>query len=130
MTGPFAEINQELVSITEAHASGQMDRHDFRRRRRELICQVTGETPPSISEEEQAARVSEDDTHPKMAAVSVPDPQPADEPDAAVEATVAESDESDEKPAGPAKVSYWKLTALVLLVAVAGLAGLLWFILR
>ena len=129
MTGPFAEINQELVSITEAHASGQMDRHDFRRRRRELICQVTGETPPSISEEEQAAQVSEDDTHPKMAAVSVPDPQPLQEPDAVVEAAVAEP-EADEKPAGKAKVSYWKLTAVVLLVAVAGLAGLLWFILR
>jgi len=122
MSGPFSEINQELVAITEAHASGQMDRLEFRRRRRALICQATGEAPPAQSEEEVAAQVSEDDTHPKMAAVTVPSPEPGEHSEG------ADTGDADEDTGS--RLSSWKFTILLLLVALAGLGGLLWFILR
>lgn len=112
------EINAQLLALTETFSSGSIAMSEFRHRRRELICQFTGQDAPEIDDES-----SGEATHPGMPAVSAPVAQPPE-----VEAEVPAS--SNEKASPPSKAVYVMITVVTLLIAISGFAGLFWFIFR
>ncbi|MEE4249705.1 MAG: hypothetical protein V2I38_03890 [Alcanivoracaceae bacterium] len=118
MTLAADDINRELLALTESFADGAVGPAEFRRRRRELICDWTGEDVPQIDLDLPA----EDDTQPALKPITDKDIA------AAKQSAVAPSVEVT----APPRRSYWGwwVTGLLLLIAAGGAVSLLWFVLR
>jgi|SRR5690554_365081 len=116
MTVPVESVNHELLVLTNSFANGAIGPAEFRRRRRELVCAWTGESPPQV----ESAGASEDDTQPMLAAITDED----------VAKAVQSVDEP--QPVVPSQSKAWRLWATVVLLAFAltGAGALLWFVLR
>ena len=110
------DINRELLELTESFANGDIDPAEFRRQRRELVCEWTGEPAPQLDQE----LPDEDDTQPALKPITDKD--------------IADAKPSDQPAGAPPPVRQslrgWWITAVLLLVAAAGAGALLWFILR
>ena len=113
------EINSQLLALTETFSSGSIAMSEFRHRRRELICQFTGQDAPKIDDER-----SGEATQPGMPAVSASSVAQSPKVDADVPTT------STEKASPPSKAVYVMITVVTLLIAISGFAGLFWFIFR
>ncbi|MFN3713866.1 MAG: hypothetical protein ACK4SX_09425 [Alcanivoracaceae bacterium] len=118
MSGAPEQINKQLLALTESYANAALGPAEYRRQRRLLICQWTGQMVPETGPD----RDSEDDTAPKLKAIT--------ETDIAM-ATWAPT----EATAPPAKAPWHRrpavwITLLLLLVALIGAAGLAWFVMR
>jgi|GEM_PF-2468682 hypothetical protein len=114
------KLNQDLLALTESFANAVIGPAEFRRRRREIICQWTGQPVPQVD----VSAPSEDDTHPGMKAITDKDVRDAARAPAAEPAAVAA------EPSG--KSIRWGLwvTVLLLLFAFSGAGALVWFVLR
>jgi hypothetical protein len=109
------KLNQDLLALTESFANAAIGPAEFRRRRREIICQWTGQPVPQVD----VSAPSEDDTHPGMKAITDRDVREA--------ARVAEIPVTQEHK--PVRWGLW-ITALLLLFAFSGAGALVWFVLR
>lgn len=58
-------LNSALRELAGRYAAGSLSMAEYRQRRRELICELTGEVPPQIE-----AGVDEDITQPNLPAVT------------------------------------------------------------
>ena len=112
------KLNQDLLALTESFANAAIGPAEFRRRRREIICEWTGQPVPQVD----VSAPSEDDTHPGMKAITDKDVR-----DAARAADPATA--PSESPDKPTRWGLW-VTVLLLLFAFSGAGALIWFVLR
>ena len=114
------KLNQDLLALTESFANAVIGPAEFRRRRREIICQWTGQPVPQLD----ASAPSEDDTHPGMKAITDKDVRDAARTPAAEPAV-----EPVPQSGKPVRWGLW-ITVLLLLFAFSGAGALVWFVLR
>lgn len=107
----FEAVNRELEALAEAYAGGSMAPSEYRRQRRQLICQAIGEQPPEVQGTGEG-----EETHPGIAPVTTPEPRHAEGESAAAM-----------QPAAGRRL-YRALTGVTILIALGGVAGLLWFV--
>jgi hypothetical protein len=112
------QINQQLLALSESYANAAMGPAEYRRQRRVLICQWTGQALPETGIEHD----SEDDTAPKLKAITETDIAMATWAPAAASVPLAKA------PVHRRPVVW--ITLLLLLVALVGAAGLAWFVMR
>lgn len=120
MSAAGEKLNHDLLALTESFANAAIGPAEFRRRRREIICQWTGQPVPQVD----VSAPSEDDTHPGMKAVTDKDVSDAARAAAAAQAPVAGTEEGK-----PVRWGLW-ITVLLLLFAFSGAGALIWFVLR
>lgn len=120
MNAAGEKLNQDLLVLTESFANAAIGPAEFRRRRREIICQWTGQPVPQVD----AAAVSEDDTHPGLKAITDKDVHDA--------ARVAVAEPASAPAQQASKSIRWGLwiTVLLMLFAFSGAGALIWFVLR
>jgi hypothetical protein len=104
-----AQVNEALLALAEEYANAGVGPAEFRRRRRELICQWTGQPVPEMAVE------SEERTEPGLQAIVIDE--------------VAMSTTRVEGVGRPAPGQRIVIISLLLLAAM-GAAGILWFVLR
>ncbi len=114
------KLNQDLLALTESFANAAIGPAEFRRRRREIICEWTGQPVPKVD----VSAPSEDDTHPGMKAVTDKDVRDAARAVAAEQVSAPASQASK-----PIRWGLW-ITVLLMLFAVSGAGALIWFVLR
>lgn len=116
MSVKVEEVNAELSTLIDSYAAGTLAAGEYRQRRRELVCKVSGEAVPQVE-----SKGSAECTLPGgMTAVNISDSPGAE--------TI--EDELRESEPKKSKALYWFVTAITLLVAIAGVAGLFWYIFR
>jgi hypothetical protein len=110
------EVNAELSTLIDSYAAGTLAAGEYRQRRRELVCKISGEAVPDV----ESVGSAECTLPGGMTAVNVSD------------SPVAEkiNDECEKHEPTKSKALYWFVTVITLLVAVAGVAGLFWYIFR
>ena len=114
------KLNQDLLALTESFANAAIGPAEFRRRRREIICQWTGQPVPQVD----ASAPSEDDTRPGMKAITDKDVR-----DAARAVAVEQASNVSTAERKPVRWGVW-ITVLLLLFAFSGAGALIWFVLR
>jgi hypothetical protein len=119
MNATGEKLNQDLLALTESFANAAIGPAEFRRRRREIICEWTGQPVPVVD----VSAPSEDDTHPGMKAITDKDVRDAAR---AAKPAAAPAAESSGK---PIRWGLW-ITVLLLLFAFSGAGALIWFVLR
>lgn len=118
MNAAGEKLNQDLLALTESFANAAIGPAEFRRRRREIICQWTGQPVPEVD----VSAPSEVDTHPGMKAITDKDVRAAA---AAAEPASAPAQQASK----PIRWGLW-ITILLLLFAFSGAGALIWFVLR
>lgn len=113
------KLNQDLLALTESFANAAIGPAEFRRRRREIICEWTGQPVPQVD----VSAPSEDDTHPGMKAITDKDVRDA------VRAAKPAAAPAAEPSGKPIRWGLW-ITVMLLLFAFSGAGALIWFVLR
>lgn len=114
------KLNQDLLALTESFANAAIGPAEFRRRRREIVCQWTGQPVPQVD----ASAPGETATHPGIKAIADKDVR-----DAAVAATAEQGSAEPPQASKPIRWGMW-ITVLLMLFAFSGAVALIWFVLR